>query len=117
MSFRNFTKRLRYTDTFDANLPGELQVMVELKATSVGTELSIVQENIPRRHPAGSLLSWLAGVAAQSGAAGVARRAKRNPSCASPQMARPPASLHEGYNFHACGSPKTIGLFEIACPV
>ena len=69
MSFRNFTsghshsfggkylelvpgKRLRYTDTFDdPNLPGELVVTVELKAVSVGTELSVVQENIPDAIP------------------------------------------------------------------
>jgi uncharacterized protein YndB with AHSA1/START domain len=65
MSFRNFTtgashsfagkylelkpgKTLRYTDTFDdPNLPGELQVTVELKPVSVGTELTIVQAGIP----------------------------------------------------------------------
>jgi uncharacterized protein YndB with AHSA1/START domain len=65
MSFRNFTtgmshsfggtyselvpgKRLRYTDKFDdPNLPGEMQVTVELKQVSVGTEVSIVQEGIP----------------------------------------------------------------------
>src|ERR1041385_4570109 len=60
MSFRNFTtsgshsfggtylelvpgKRLRYTDKFDdANLPGEMNVTVDLKAVSVGTEVTIV---------------------------------------------------------------------------
>ena len=65
MSFRNFTtganhsfggkylelvpgQRLRYTDKFDdPNLPGEMQVTVELKAVSVGTEVNIVQEGIP----------------------------------------------------------------------
>jgi len=65
MSFRNFTtggshsfggqylelvpgKRLRYTDKFDdPNLPGEMQVTVELKQVSVGTDVSIVQEGIP----------------------------------------------------------------------
>jgi len=69
MSFRNFTtgashsfggkylalepgKLLRYTDTFDDhNLPGELQVTVELKAVSVGTELTIVQAGIPDAIP------------------------------------------------------------------
>jgi uncharacterized protein YndB with AHSA1/START domain len=69
MSFRNFTtghshsfggnylelvpgKRLRYTDTFDdPNLPGELVVTVELKMVSVGTELTVVQENIPDAIP------------------------------------------------------------------
>ena len=65
MSFRNFTtglshsfggiyqelvpgQRLRYSDTFDdPNLPGEMHVTVELKAVSVGTEVSIVQDGIP----------------------------------------------------------------------
>ena len=69
MSFRNFTtghshsfggkylelkpgQLLRYTDTFDdPNLPGELVVTVELKAVSVGTDVSIVQENIPDAIP------------------------------------------------------------------
>jgi len=69
MSFRNFTtgashsfggkylelepgKSLRYTDTFDdPNLPGELQVTVELKPVSVGTELTIVQAGIPDAIP------------------------------------------------------------------
>lgn len=68
-SFRNFTngqshsfsgtylelvpgEKLRYTDTFDdPNLPGELQVTVTLKAVSVGTEVSIVQEGIPDAIP------------------------------------------------------------------
>ncbi len=41
-------ERLRYTDAFDdPNLPGELQVTVTLKAVSVGTELTIVQEGVP----------------------------------------------------------------------
>jgi uncharacterized protein YndB with AHSA1/START domain len=65
MSFTNFTtgqshafggrylellpdERIRYTDVFDdPNLPGEMQVTVSLRAVSVGTELSIVQEGIP----------------------------------------------------------------------
>jgi len=65
MSFRNFTtglrhsfggtyqelvpgQRLRYSDAFDdPNLPGEMHVTVELKAVSVGTEVSIVQDGIP----------------------------------------------------------------------
>jgi uncharacterized protein YndB with AHSA1/START domain len=69
MSFRNFTtgaghsfggkylelvpgERLRYTDKFDdPNLPGEMQVTVTLKAVSVGTEVSIVQEGIPDAIP------------------------------------------------------------------
>lgn len=65
MSFTNFTtgsrigfggeyrelvpnERLRYTDVFDdPNLPGEIQVTVTLKKVSVGTEVNIVQENLP----------------------------------------------------------------------
>lgn len=69
MSFRNFTtgnshafggryvelvpgERLRYTDAFDTpGLPGEMQVTVTLKAVSVGTDLTIVQEGIPDAIP------------------------------------------------------------------
>ena len=41
-------ERIRYTDRFeDPNLPGEMHTTVSLKAVSVGTELSIVQEGIP----------------------------------------------------------------------
>jgi len=65
MSFTNFTtrqthsfggeylelvqsERIRYTDAFDdPNLPGGMQTTVSLRAVSVGTELSIVQEGIP----------------------------------------------------------------------
>ncbi|MGF1644212.1 MAG: SRPBCC family protein [Thiotrichales bacterium] len=65
MSFTNFTTgnshafggeyleitphaRLRYTDQFeDPNLPGVLEVTVELKPVSCGTELNIVQTGIP----------------------------------------------------------------------
>ena len=65
MSFRNFTngsshsfggtyvelvagERLVYTDRFDdPNLPGEMTVMVTLKAVSVGTEMRIEQQGIP----------------------------------------------------------------------
>jgi uncharacterized protein YndB with AHSA1/START domain len=65
MSFRNFTtgnshyfggkylelvpnERVRYTDVFeDPNLPGEMQVTVTLKAVSVGTDMTVVQEGIP----------------------------------------------------------------------
>ncbi|HUA88174.1 MAG TPA: SRPBCC family protein [Steroidobacteraceae bacterium] len=65
MSFRNFAtgqshsfggrylelvpnERLRYTDRFDdPNLPGEVQVTVTLRAVTVGTEISIVQEGLP----------------------------------------------------------------------
>jgi len=77
MSFRNFTtgashsfggqylelvphERLRYTDKFDdPNLPGEMQVTVTLKAVSVGTELTVVQEGIPDVIPAEACyLGW-----------------------------------------------------------
>ena len=65
MSFTNFTtgvsvffggeylelvpnERLHYTDQFDdANLPGVMDVIVTLKAVSVGTELNIVQSGLP----------------------------------------------------------------------
>ncbi len=41
-------QRLRYTDVFDdPGLPGEMQVTVDFKAVSVGTELHIVQAGIP----------------------------------------------------------------------
>jgi len=77
MSFTNFTsgktmafggeflelipnERLRYTDQFeDPNLPGVIQVTVTLKAVSVGTELTIVQEGIPEVIPAEACyLGW-----------------------------------------------------------
>ena len=69
MSFRNFTtgdshsfggeylelvpgERLVYTDKFDdANMPGEMKVTVTLRAVSVGTEMTIVQEGIPDMIP------------------------------------------------------------------
>ena len=39
---------IRYTDKFDdPNLPGEIIVTIKLKAVSVGTEISIVQEGLP----------------------------------------------------------------------
>jgi len=39
---------IRHTDTFDdPNLPGEMLVTVSLRKVMCGTELSIVQENIP----------------------------------------------------------------------
>jgi uncharacterized protein YndB with AHSA1/START domain len=69
MSFRNFTtgnshsfggkylelvpnERIRHTDVFDdPNLPGEMQVTVNIKPVMVGVELQIVQENIPSAIP------------------------------------------------------------------
>jgi len=65
MSFTNFTtkksvsfggeyrelvenERLRYTDNFDdPNLVGEIQVTVDLKKVSLGTEVTIIQEGLP----------------------------------------------------------------------
>ena len=70
MSFTNFTteksmsfggefrelienERLRYTDNFDdPGLPGEIQVTVDLKKVSLGTDISIVQEGLPQCHSA-----------------------------------------------------------------
>ncbi len=65
MSFTNFTtgnghsfggeylelvpgEKIRYTDKFDdPNLPGEMITTVVLKTVLCGTEVSVVQENIP----------------------------------------------------------------------
>lgn len=76
-SFRNFTtghshsfggvyrkvvsgETLIYTTRFDdPNLPGEMQVTVNLKAVVVGTEMTIVQEGIPDPIPAvACYLGW-----------------------------------------------------------
>lgn len=69
MSFTNFTtgsshafggeyvelvphERIRWTDRFDdPALPGEMTVTLSLKAVSVGTEVTIVQEGIPDAIP------------------------------------------------------------------
>ncbi len=46
-------QRLRYTDRFDdPNLPGVMNVTVDLKPVSCGTEIQIVQEGIPEVIPA-----------------------------------------------------------------
>jgi uncharacterized protein YndB with AHSA1/START domain len=77
MSFTNFTtgnshsfggeyleltpnERIRYVDRFDdPNLPGDMNVTVNLKAVSVGTEINITQENIPDAIPAEACyLGW-----------------------------------------------------------
>ncbi|WP_192254332.1 SRPBCC family protein [Mesorhizobium silamurunense] len=77
MSFRNFTtgeshafggdyvelvpgELVRYTDKFDdPNLPGEMQVTVNLKKVSVGTEMEITQAGIPDAIPAEACyLGW-----------------------------------------------------------
>ena len=45
-------ERIRYADKFDdPNLPGEMQVTVDLKKVSVGTEIHIVQEGVPDAIP------------------------------------------------------------------
>jgi uncharacterized protein YndB with AHSA1/START domain len=45
-------QRLRYTDRFDdPNLPGTLEVTVDLRAVSCGTEVSIAQAGIPEAIP------------------------------------------------------------------
>ena len=69
MSFRNFStgnshsfggdylelipnQRIRYTDKFDdPNLPGVLEVIVNLEPVTCGTELSVVQSGIPEVIP------------------------------------------------------------------
>lgn len=44
---------LKYTDRFDdPNLPGEMSTSVWLKKVSIGTELKILQEDIPSMIPA-----------------------------------------------------------------
>ena len=46
-------ERLRYTDKFDdPNLPGVIEVTVDLKKVSCGTELNIVQAGVPEVIPA-----------------------------------------------------------------
>jgi uncharacterized protein YndB with AHSA1/START domain len=43
---------LKYTDKFDdPNLPGEMTTSVELKKVSVGTEIKILQQDIPSLIP------------------------------------------------------------------
>ncbi len=77
MSFTNFTtgksmsfggeylelvpnERIRSTDKFDdANLPGTMQLTLNLKKVSCGTEMEIIQEGIPDAVPAESCyLGW-----------------------------------------------------------
>ena len=77
MSFTNFTtgsshsfggrfvelvphERIRYTDAFDdPNLPGEMDVTIQLKQVSCGTELNITQEGVPDVIPAEACyLGW-----------------------------------------------------------
>src|SRR5690348_17279313 len=77
MSFTNFTtgqshsfggsyvelvphRLIRHTDKFDdPNLPGEMHATIELKKVSVGTEVNIVQEDVPDAIPAEACyLGW-----------------------------------------------------------
>jgi uncharacterized protein YndB with AHSA1/START domain len=53
-------ERIRHTDRFDdSNLPGEMITTIDLKAVSVGTELTVVQEGIPEAIPAEACyLGW-----------------------------------------------------------
>ncbi len=45
-------KRIRHTDRFNnPNLPGEMQVSINLRAVACGTELNITQEGIPESIP------------------------------------------------------------------
>ena len=69
MSFRNFStghshsfggsylelvpgQKIRHTDKFDdPNLPGEMITTVTLREVAVGTEIDVVQENVPSMIP------------------------------------------------------------------
>ena len=53
-------QRIRHTDKFDdPNLAGQMQTTVTLKAVSIGTEVSIVQEGIPSVIPIeGCYVGW-----------------------------------------------------------
>ena len=53
-------ERIRYTDRFDdPNLPGAMQVTIDLKKVSCGTELNITQEGVPDVIPAEACyLGW-----------------------------------------------------------
>ena len=45
-------EHIRHTDRFDdPNLPGEMQVSIDLRAIACGTELNITQEGIPAAIP------------------------------------------------------------------
>ena len=53
-------ERIRYTDRFDdPSLPGEMQVSVNLREVSCGTEVHVVQEGVPAVIPVESCyLGW-----------------------------------------------------------
>ncbi len=57
-------ERIRYTDVFDdPNLPGKMEVVVELRAVICGTELSIFHSGIPEMIPAElCYLGWQEGL-------------------------------------------------------
>ena len=44
-------ERIRHTDRFEGGPPGEMTTTVTLRKVSVGTEVTIVQENIPSEIP------------------------------------------------------------------
>ena len=44
-------ERIRHTDRFEGGPPGEMTTTVTLRKVSVGTEVNIVQENIPPEIP------------------------------------------------------------------
>lgn len=45
-------ERIRHTDQFeDPNLPGEMQVTIDLRTVACGTELNICQSGIPESIP------------------------------------------------------------------
>jgi len=44
-------ERIRHTDRFEGGPPGEMTTTVTLRKVSVGTEVNIVQENIPLEIP------------------------------------------------------------------
>lgn len=53
-------ERMRWTDSFDdPNLPGTMQMTVNLKAVDFGTEVEIIQEGLPDAvPPAACHLGW-----------------------------------------------------------
>lgn len=53
-------ERIVHTDTFDdPGLPGEMRTAIVLKAVSIGTDVSIVQEGIPDAIPVeGCYIGW-----------------------------------------------------------
>jgi len=53
-------ERIRHTDRFDdPNLPGQMETTITLKAVSVGTDVTIVQDGVPDVIPAEACyLGW-----------------------------------------------------------